>query len=129
VKSFLAKRNEDDQKLLAKKAGRLRHRVREVWCKGDDEDELKEWRDKIESAANYFHVRVTYLQSTGNSDCSQVAAAVHNHDALQNIVVEMQQTRQVQTLHLEAILRAQDDAKEARRRQEESSDWGDSFLA
>jgi hypothetical protein len=69
VKSFLEKRNEDDQKRLAKKAGRLRHRVREVWRKGDDEDELKEWRDKVESAAKYFHVRITYFPSRGNFDC------------------------------------------------------------
>jgi hypothetical protein len=59
----------------------------------------------------------------------QVAAAVHSLDALQHIIFEMQQTRQVQTLRLEEILRAQEDAKEARRRQEESSDWGNSFLA
>jgi hypothetical protein len=146
VKSFLEKRNEDDQKWLAKKGGRLRHRVREVWRKGNDEDELKEWSDKVESAAKYFHVRITNMQSAGNFDCLQVAAAVHNHDALRNVVFEMQQTRQDQTARLEEIRRVQEEIRrkqeeaqraqeearqadhEARQRQEESSDWGNSFL-
>jgi hypothetical protein len=51
--------------------------------------------------------------------------AIHNLDALRSIVSDMQQTRQLQTARLEDILRAQEDVKEALRRQEESSDWGD----
>jgi hypothetical protein len=57
VKSCLDKRNEEDQQRLAKKAGHLRHRVREVWRKWDDEDKLKEWRNDVETAAKHFHVR------------------------------------------------------------------------
>jgi hypothetical protein len=117
VKSFLEKKNENDKKRLAKKAGRLRQHMHEVWRKGDDEDELKEWRDKVESATKYFHVRIAYLQSNGNFDCLQVAAAVHNHDGLRNIVFEMQQTRQDQTARLEEIRRIQE---EIRRKQEEA---------
>jgi hypothetical protein len=117
VKSFLEKKNEDDEKRLAKTAGRLRHHVREVWRKGGDEDELKRWRDKIEDAAKYFHVCITYFQSTGSFDYLQVAATVHNHDSLRSIVFEMQQTRQDQTARLEEIRRVQE---EIRRKQEEA---------
>jgi hypothetical protein len=142
VKSFLENKNEDDKKRLAKKAGHLRQHVHEVWHKGDDEDELKEWRDKIESATKYFHVRIAYLQSNRNFDCSQVAVAVDNHEALRNIVFEMQQTRQDQTARLEEIRRVQEEIRrkqeeaqraqeearqaeqKARQRQEEISDWG-----
>jgi hypothetical protein len=66
VKSFIAKRKEDDQKRLEKKAGRLRHFAREMWHKGDDESKLQQWRGKIEAAVKHFHVGTMSFQSIGN---------------------------------------------------------------
>jgi hypothetical protein len=66
VQACLEKRKEDDQKLLAKKAGHFRLRAHNVWHKGDDEDKLKEWREKIKIATEHFHVRTIRFQLTGN---------------------------------------------------------------
>jgi hypothetical protein len=112
VKSSLEKRKKADQERLVKKAGSLRLYTRNMWHKGDDEDKLKEWRDKIKSATKYFHVRAVCYLLTG-IDYLKVAADVHNLRTLQDVVSEIKDTHQKQTAHLEAIRRTQEEARVA----------------